>query len=138
MREYIRHPSDIPIEYELESVVAHQKDYLNNISQGGLSFKCHHYLQEGAVIHIRIPLVHPIFQTDGIVVWCHDMNSHYDVGIKFLDSINTYRIRMVEQICHIEHYKKEVLEHEGRTLSGEEAALEWIRKYAPDFPQLDS
>jgi hypothetical protein len=45
---------------------------------------------------------------------------------------------MVEQICHIEHYKREVAEREGRELSGQQAAKEWIAKYAASFPQWSS
>jgi hypothetical protein len=41
---------------------------------------------------------------------------------------------MAEQICRIEEYKKEIREKEGRLLDGTDAALEWIRKYAKDFP----
>ena len=43
---------------------------------------------------------------------------------------------MIEQICHIEHYRKEVERLEGRALSAHEAAGEWISKYAGDFPAL--
>ena len=42
---------------------------------------------------------------------------------------------MVEQICYIEHYKREVLKNEGRILSGKDAALEWVKKNAADFPK---
>ena len=45
---------------------------------------------------------------------------------------------MVEQICHIEQYKQDVFEKDGRRLSGEQAALEWIEKYATDFPELET
>jgi len=41
---------------------------------------------------------------------------------------------MIEQICHIDHYRKEVLEREGRQLSSAEAAMEWVTKFAQDFP----
>jgi len=43
-------------------------------------------------------------------------------------------VRMIEQICYIEHYRKEVLLNEGRRITSEQAALEWIEKYAQDFP----
>ena len=43
---------------------------------------------------------------------------------------------MIEQICHIEHYRKEVARVEGRELSTQEAASEWISRYASDFPAL--
>jgi len=36
--------------------------------------------------------------------------------------------RMVEQICHIEDYRNRVREIEGRTLDGEQVALQWISK----------
>ncbi len=42
---------------------------------------------------------------------------------------------MIEQVCYIEQYRKEVLKKEGRKLSGEEAAMEWVEKYAKDSPR---
>ena len=41
---------------------------------------------------------------------------------------------MVEQICHIEHYRRTVHESQGRSLSSHEAAPEWIERYAEAFP----
>lgn len=135
MRKYIRHPTDIPLEFELGEVVAHQKDYLNNISEGGISFQSNTYIEAGSVINIRIPLREPVFQEKGIVKWCRKKKGGFDVGVQFRDVSSEYRLRMVEQVCHIEHYKKEILEKEGRKLTGEEAAIEWIRKFAKDFPR---
>ena len=43
---------------------------------------------------------------------------------------------MIEQICHIEHYRAEVEGKEGRELSSQEAAKEWISSYAGDFPAI--
>ena len=48
-----------------------------------------------------------------------------------------FRLRMIEQICHIEHYRNEMLKQQGRELSIEEAAQEWISRYAGEFPSLD-
>ena len=42
---------------------------------------------------------------------------------------------MIEQICHIEKYKKVLCTKSGKTVTGEEAALDWIKKYAKYFPQ---
>jgi hypothetical protein len=44
---------------------------------------------------------------------------------------------MVEQLCQIEDYKAKVLAGEGRLLDGEQAAREWIRKFARRFPLFD-
>ncbi len=43
---------------------------------------------------------------------------------------------MVEQVCYIEDYRRFVLMHEGRELSQEDAASEWIAKYAAQFPAI--
>lgn len=134
MRKYIRHPSDIPIIYDLIDVVADQKDYLKDISIGGLCFRSKRYIEQGTILSIQIPFVNPIFQGKGVVVWCQQRNEHYEVGVRFLDENTGFQARMVEQVCYIEQYKCEILEKEGRRLSGEEAAVEWITKYAKDFP----
>jgi hypothetical protein len=41
---------------------------------------------------------------------------------------------MVQQVCSIENYRKEVETREGRTLTNQEAAAEWIKKHAGNFP----
>ena len=134
MRKFIRHPSDMPIAYELVDVVADKKEYLNDVSEGGLSFRSGISIETGSVIKIEIPIRAPVFRTEGVVAWCEKNEDYYDVGVKFSDIKAGYGLRMVEQVCHIEHYKKEILEKEGRELTGEEAAVEWIKKYAKDFP----
>lgn len=63
------------------------------------------------------------------------MNEHYDVGIELLNRDDAFRARMVEQVCHIEKYRRTVKETQGRSLTGEEAAMEWIGKYASTFPR---
>ena len=134
MRQFIRHPSDISIEYSLGEVVAYEKEYLKNISHGGLCFSSKIRMKKGAVIHIKIPIRNPVFEVDGVVAWCRESDQCYEIGISFCDEKTEFGVRMTEQVCYIEHYKKEVLQKEGRTISGEEAALEWIEKNAADFP----
>jgi len=136
MRNFIRHPSDIPIEIELEEVVANRTEYLKNISRGGLSFNSKVPVQSGSTIKIKIPLVKPLFEALGRVAWCLKCkgDAHYEVGVAFLAEEDAFRARMVEQVCHIEHYKNMVLEKEGRVLNSEQAALEWIQRYATGFP----
>ncbi len=134
MRKFIRHPSDMPIEYSLGDVVAHEREYLKDIGHGGLCFCSRVCLKKGSLIHIRIPLRNPVFEVDGVVAWCRKGDYGYDVGVSFGTDKIEFGVRMTEQACHIEHYKKEILKKDGRDLSGEEAAVEWIAKNAADFP----
>lgn len=137
MRSYIRHPSDIPIEYQMDvSANSERRERLNNISEGGLSFRSGQALPVGSVITIRISEVHPDFEAKAQVVWCRRRGPIFEIGVAFVTAADLFQVRMVEQICHIEQYKADVLSREGRRLNGEQAAREWIEKYAEDFPQL--
>lgn len=129
-RRVIRYSAEeIPMEYSLAEIVAHQKEYLHNISTEGLCFKSHKYIDKGLTISLEIPLVIPTFKEKGKVVWCAKKNDHYDVGVQFVGKDLKTHANLVEQVCDIEDYKGEVLKKEGRELSSEEAALEWLSKH---------
>lgn len=134
MRQFIRHPSDIPIEYSVTHLGNRRKNCLRDIGQGGLCFRADDAVDRGCMIHIVIPIRTPEFEVTGTIVWCRKTNRHFDVGVRFEDANAEFAVRMIEQICHIDHYRKEVLEQEGRQLSGAEAAMEWVTKFAGDFP----
>ncbi len=135
MRSYIRHPSDIPIRVDSTSTdVTNHGQMLNNISYGGLSFISESSVKIGLTIQLKIDSVNPVFEAEGLVTHCHVEEGKYVIGIEFIRRDDMFVARMVEQVCHIEHYKREMAQQEGRELSGEEAAREWIEKYAANFP----
>lgn len=140
IRKYIRHPSDVPIEVQLDwvsdSCNPHPCDELQNISLGGLAFKSPQGLPIGQNVHISFPLLDQNESLLGSVVWNRKLDDGYEIGLRFQDEAELFRLRMIEQVCHIEHYRKEVAEHEGRELSSEQAALEWIQHFAGDFPGM--
>ena len=137
MREFIRHPTTVPIQIsELESETRRGQNTLNNVSMGGVSCFCDDAVEIGNNVSIRVECVDPNFELTGKAVWCKEKNGGYEVGIEFLASKQKmFLLRMVEQICHIEHYRKEIARVEGRELSSEQAAQEWIKKYAESFPR---
>jgi PilZ domain len=136
MREYIRHPSGIPLEVKIAELPDAQNEYLNNVSLGGLSFHSKYQLETGVQISIRIPLLRGTFHVKGHVVWCRKQGGGYEIGAAFRDEEEAFRTRMVEQICHIEEYRNKVMTNEQRELSSEQAAIEWITKFADTFPKL--
>lgn len=137
MRRYIRHPTDIPIKLEFKGFSERQQGNLNNVSWGGLSFQSKTKIVVGVSVVVQIPIISDVYKSIGCVVWCRKSGEHYDVGIQITEKNQVYRTRMIEQLCHIEHYKREVLKNEGRSLSSEEAAQEWIDKHAQNFPEID-
>lgn len=133
LRVFIRHPGDIPLEVRPVTSVERSEEYLNNVSIGGLAFQSDEFLEDDSLVRVRIPLVKPAFEAVARVVWCREDGGRYDIGIEFLETTDGFRVRMVEQVCQIEHYKKQIQQTEGRALSPREAALEWITKYAESF-----
>jgi hypothetical protein len=134
MRKFIRHPVDIPIEVSTGDWLAHPTRHTYNVSLGGLAFKSDRELKPGIIVEVRIPFVRPMFATKARVIWCRAHEGGFDLGVQFLDPEDASRARMVEQVCYIENYKKMVYQTEGRLLTAEEAAMEWIGKYASQFP----
>ncbi len=136
MRSFIRHPSDIPIEFG--GVECSGTERLANVSYGGVSVHVGSPLQPGSNVTLRIRWVTPSFEAECRVVWCRPEQGGFLVGVAFLDAEVAFRARMVEQVCHIEHYKRQVKAREGRNLTSQDAAQEWICKHAAEFPSLDS
>lgn len=107
---------------------------LTNVSLGGLSFQSHQALEIDKKVRVSVPVLDGDNSVVGTVVWCEPAKNGFEIGLEFESSQEIFRLRMIEQICHIEHYRKEVMLTEGRELSTNEAAKEWISRYAGDFP----
>ena len=133
-RRFIRHTADVPIEVRAvpgDTAVVQQG---TNVSEGGLAFVSDTCLDTEGTIEVRIPEVEPPFEAHARVVWCRPEDGRYLVGVQFLDASDTFKARMVEQVCTIEKYRRDVREQEGRELNSQEAAAEWIQKFAGRFP----
>lgn len=131
-RRFIRHPANIPI--EVADVPASVASHVTNVSYGGLSFTSARPHATGSEIEIRVPKVDAGFCARAVVAWCHFVDPDYRIGVRFLDPGDAFQSRMVEQLCAIESYRRDVREREGRRLSGEEAAQEWIERFGSRFP----
>ena len=140
IRKFIRHPADVPIQVTLDWVDDENDETVDqtitNVSLGGLAFVSTNPLELLQRVKVSIPVLNQDNHLVGNVVWCEKKDQSYEIGIEFENSRDVFRLRMIEQICHIEHYRKEVERQEGRQLSSQEAAREWISKYAGDFPAL--
>lgn len=135
MRQFIRHPVGIPIEVRAGEHAGGELHHAGNLSLGGLEFDSDAEIEPGKVVELRIPITEPAFATSGRVAWCRRSGNSFQLGVQFLDADEAYRTRMVEQVCHIEEYRRSVQRIEGRELSAEDAAFEWIHRFAAQFPE---
>lgn len=133
MRQYIRHPAAVPLKYQCQQPTDPSPTEMLDISQGGLSFTTQEAMKPGQVVKVSIEIGDPPFEAKGEVVWCHPQDDHFVTGLRFANMENAFAVRMIEQICHIEQYRQQ-WERQGRDLTPEEAAVEWIALHARDFP----
>ena len=133
-REFVRHNVDVPL--EVTTVPSEPAATLQgvNVSHGGLAFLYPECPRDGQVFQLRIPTVNPPFEAQARVVWCRPEGDQWLIGVAFMDSTHAFQSRMVQQACAIEHYRADILANEGRVLSTQEAAAEWIAKFAGRFP----
>jgi hypothetical protein len=132
-RRFVRHTADVPIEISAVEDAPRMMHGVN-VSIGGLSFVSTENFPLGTVIHVRIPSVTPPFDARARVVWIMPEGDEYCVGVEFLDEADSFRVRMVEQVCAIDEFKRRLEQEEGRSVTRDEAAREWIRRYAGRFP----
>lgn len=135
-RRFIRHPSRMPIACVVQGDAVPRRDRLLNVGQGGLCFVSAVPLEAGLAIRLTIPLLGRQFELDGVVAWCRALAPAYEVGVRFPAVQDRFCARMVEQLCYIEDYRQQVAREEGRQLSSEQAAQEWIERFAGQFPAL--
>ncbi|OUR72153.1 hypothetical protein A9Q78_07545 [Methylophaga sp. 41_12_T18] len=135
-RQYIRHPIAIPLHVSSNKVQAYQQNQVKDLSHGGLCFACEHHHAAGETVKITISVCHPEFHAEGIVRWCKNIEDNYLIGIVFLEKDVLFAMRMVEQVCYIEDYRQQQSVLTGVEMSSEKAALEWLPKYASQFPKL--
>lgn len=128
MRQHPRHPTEIPIRITAPAPLSARRRACN-VSAGGLAFVSDRPLEPGSIVRLCVDAVAPAFETDARIVWCRQRGSGYETGVQFLEPREAPRLRLVEQVCHIEMYRRSVFEHEHRELEDDEAAFDRIRSF---------
>ncbi|WP_156948144.1 hypothetical protein [Marinobacterium jannaschii] len=128
---YLRHPDEIPVSLQQAG-----QDRLPAAGSDGIGVICHcdNGYAPGEQVRMMIPLIDDAIDPLGRVDWCQPSQGGYELAIRFQDNDNAMRARMLEQLSHIYRYRQHVLQQQQRYLSLDEAALEWIERYAALFP----
>lgn len=152
-RQFIEHPATIPLEYctsDIPSVYRKKRSPQSNNPAAkhthenlcGLRFHTNQYIKPNQWLRVHIPLKGQAFEADTEVLCCKTNVSaahggqRYNVSVIFCNPKTAFSARMAVQVCYIEAYRHQVKEKEGRDLSCDQAALEWISKHAYQFPSL--
>ena len=101
----------------------------------GIMFDSGEYLKPGTFIEFSIPLPDRTETFTGKVVLVRGSGEEFEIGLWLYCEEDASRVRLVEQICHIEVYMQEKKYRDGPyNLNPDRVAREWISKYANQVP----
>lgn len=132
----IHHPEQVPVEIQALGYSEAFPDPADGGYLGELAVHCASRFRVGAIVELHVPQLDAGTGLHGHVIWLHKVGHGYLIGISFQGESEAFRMRMIEQLCHIEAYRKDVVAKQGRILTREEAAAEWIARYSEDFPEI--
>jgi hypothetical protein len=93
MRQFIRHPSDIPIEIQCAPDGSYVHQSTQNVSYGGLAFSSDTAIEPDTFIGLRMPHLRPPFELPAArVAWCHQEGSSFAVGVQFPDAAEAFQV----------------------------------------------
>lgn len=134
---FIHHPPGFPIQWHpLRLKKKLQQTEYNQHSHLGLCFESEKYIKPGTVLELTIHLRGEDQKFTGRVILVHNKGTLFEIGVWFSSRSDASRLRIVEQICHIEAYLKHKRHHEGPFVSQERIAQEWISRFASTFPSF--
>lgn len=134
---FIHHPAGFPLEFKRIWFGAWRTPEDVECQDIGLLFECDQYIPPGATLEISIPLRSDAERFRGQVVLVRHNGVCYEIGLWLPYRQDAGRMRIVEQICHIEAYLKQKKFADGPyALNREQVAEEWINRFAGSVPPL--
>lgn len=105
---------------------SHHARTIQNLSVGGIACYSEEPVPTGERVAIEMAIGAQQVQLHGTVVWCRAAGGRFELGLRFEEDRAETRARVYRELAEIEHYRHEVLMLEGRQLSSDAAALEWM------------
>lgn len=131
---FIKHPQGIPLDFSIDTPCLCLAPKFHNVHSGGMVFNASWALPVGANIHLSVNLQSTDFTLHGIVAHTVATGRQcYDIGVQFEQEVEYHSMRMIEQACHIESYRKQACCY-GHEITQDQAAKEWIERFAAHFP----
>ncbi len=131
---FIKHPQRFPLKFRRLRFWQRSKIEITQNSNIGLTFSSKEYQKPGSIIEVTIPTRKEIHHFIGKVVMIKESDDDYEIGLWLLNIEDGPKLRIVEQICHIELYLNDKRYKEGPFLSREKLTEEWISRFASSFP----
>jgi hypothetical protein len=105
-RKFIRHPAEVPIEFNITGQEPEQALSTRNVSIGGLCFQATNPVALNTEISIRMPSINSGVVLTGRVVWCSEKEGYFDIGVEFHNKTDAIMAKTLEEICYIQKFEK--------------------------------
>lgn len=139
-RNFIRHPVTISVQCRKKGHIEVNTNELRDISFGGMLFMSSECYSPGDLVEMKFPVLILRSRITGEIIWSSPNErkpaTQFSNGMKFLNEQILFMARMIEQLCCIEKYREAQVREHHRSLSGDDAAREWIGMCASRFPGL--
>lgn len=130
----IDHPASQPLAYRIDSHSAAHSPKHHGLY---LRFQAPQPPRRGSRLLLSIKAAGETHRFRSQVVEVDRTTSPSQVVVWIGRKREAFAARMVEQLCHIAHYRLLAATDEGRSLSEERAAYEWIARFAARFPGFE-
>ena len=131
-KSLIYHPNLVPLNIRK----VRERVEMRSSCMGELAVHSQVYIPVGSQVLLSLYMGESTPSLYGRVIWLFGSDEEYLMGLTFDGADEAYKMRMVEQLCHIQAYRDAIARGEGRQLSDEEAAREWIGRYSAGFPEV--
>ena len=135
---FIHHPAAYPLTWRRVRRLKWKKTGAPDMQAAniGLCFESEKYIKPGTELELEITLRGETQKFGGRVILVKNMGERFEIGVWLSTKEAAGRIRIVEQICHIEAYLKHKRHFDGPFVSPERVAQEWISQFASRFPSF--
>lgn len=136
---FIHHPAAFPLTWRRIRRLTWKKNVPPVNQQPaniGLCFESGKYIKPGTELELEITLRGETQKFFGRVILVKSLDEKFEIGVWLSTREAAGRIRIVEQICHIEAYLKHKRHYDGPFVSPERVAQEWISRFASSFPSF--
>lgn len=135
---FIYHPHGFPITWRpvQSKKYANPETECHRQTHIGLCFESEKYIKPGIILELTMQVRGEDQKFTGQVILVRSKEKNFEIGIWIASRSDASRLRIVEQICHIEAYMKHKRHCEGPFFSTERVTREWITRFASSFPSL--
>ncbi len=137
-RNYFRHPIQVPLRLRPAKNTTSENATSQDISLGGLNFIWPKKLSRGSLLDITIPVKEKLFELRAKVAYSREdrKTARYFIGVAFIDFPSAFKARLAEEVLEIMEFQKTISRQQGHEVSEEEAASQWVRDHASQFPGI--